>query len=315
MTGVAGNCEIWGTSATHHSAGRDGIIIESPRAGGRYFISSSAIGTVRQLDDLTRAHLTTWLIDQRLQGTPDPEVTTYSIDSARTLRSSSVPKRADRLLRHLVASTKRIGDLLRFVNSSQDELLAYSESRVGSEIRFLLTMLANQGWISQGSHSAGVDVTVLPGGYERVQELTDRMAASNQGFVAMWFDAGMETAFSHGIGPAIQDAGYTPMRIDRKQHNNKIDDEIIAEIRRSRFLVADFTHGEAGARGGVYYEAGFAHGLSIPVIFTIRADMIGQTHFDTRQYSHILWTEPLDLRKQLADRISATIGDGPLKPS
>ena len=32
-----------------------------------------------------------------------------------------------------------------------------------------------------------------------------------------------------------------PVRIDQKERLNKIDDEIIAEIRRSRFLVADFT--------------------------------------------------------------------------
>ena len=41
------------------------------------------------------------------------------------------------------------------------------------------------------------------------------------------------------------------------------DDEIIAEIRRSRFLVADFTHGE-DREGVVYFEAGFALGLAIP---------------------------------------------------
>ena len=46
------------------------------------------------------------------------------------------------------------------------------------------------------------------------------------------------------------------MRIDRHEHVNKIDDEIIAEIRRARFVVADFTHGDTGGRGSVYYEAG-----------------------------------------------------------
>ena len=57
----------------------------------------------------------------------------------------------------------------------------------------------------------------------------------------MWFDLSMDEAYQNGIQPAIEDAGYEAVRIDRKDHNNKIDDEIIAEIRRSRFLVADFT--------------------------------------------------------------------------
>ena len=48
-------------------------------------------------------------------------------------------------------------------------------------------------------------------------------------------------------------------------------DRILAEIRKSKFVVADFTScGECiacdkcehiGARGGVYFEAGFALGL------------------------------------------------------
>ena len=84
---------------------------------------------------------------------------------------------------------------------------------------------------------------------------------TSQGFVAMWFDDSMTEAYEKGIQPAIEDAGYKAMRIDQKEHANKIDDEIIAEIRRSRFIVADFSHGGDGARGGVYYEAGFAHGL------------------------------------------------------
>ena len=63
-----------------------------------------------------------------------------------------------------------------------------------------------------------------------------------------------------GIMPGIEDAGYKPYLVDEDEHIDKIDDKIIAEIRRSRFIVADFTHGEKGARGGVYFEAGFALG-------------------------------------------------------
>ncbi len=106
---------------------------------------------------------------------------------------------------------------------------------------------------------------------------------------------------------------YKPFRIDQKEHNRKIDDEIVAEIRRSRLVVADFTQGDDGARGGVYYEAGFAHGLNIPVIFTCRKDVLNKIHFDTRQYNHIVWETPVELRQRLAARISAEIGDGPGK--
>lgn len=317
MGSVDGNCAIWLTPAKHFATTRDGIIVESPRAGGRYFISGSAFRMASGLDEVARARLTTWLIDRRLQGVSEPEVSTSVIENAGRLPAATVPARLDRLLRFLVTKTQRVGDQIRIIDGDDVALplLAWSESITGGEARFLLTILNDNGWITRQVHAGGVNVTVLVGGYERMQELTERTSASTQGFVAMWFDITTDAVYEDGIAEAIRDARYAPMRIDRKQHNNKIDDEIIAEIRRSRFLVADFTHGDSGARGGVYYEAGFAHGLSIPVIFTIRADMIDRVHFDTRQYSHILWKEPVDLRKHLADRISATFGDGPLKPN
>ena len=84
-------------------------------------------------------------------------------------------------------------------------------------------------------------------------------------------------------------------------------------FKRSRFVVADFTQGEDGARGSVYYEAGFAHGLGIEVIFACREDALQNVHFDTRQYNHIVWETPEELRERLAARISAVIGDGPHK--
>ena len=94
----------------------------------------------------------------------------------------------------------------------------------------------------------------------------------------------------------------------------KIDDEIVAQIRRSRFVVADFTHERRETvRGSVYYEAGFAHGLNIPVIFTAEKD--SKLHFDTSHFVHILWTHDklCELRSRLRDRILAVeeLGPGP----
>ncbi len=88
------------------------------------------------------------------------------------------------------------------------------------------------------------------------------------------------------------------------EHNEKIDDRMIAEIRRSGLLVADLT----GHRQNVYFEAGFAMGLGIPVIYTCREDEASddKVQFDTRQYKYIPWTDPADLRQKLRERIEAT---------
>lgn len=186
--------------------------------------------------------------------------------------------------------------------------LAWSESASVSDTHYLLKYLENVRWIETYSNVYRVTVD----GYRKLAEIRTNLD-SGQAFVAMWFGDEMNDAYEQGIAPAILDAGFKPMRIDRKQDVVKIDDEIIAEIRRSRFLVADFTHGKNGARGGVYFEAGFAFGLNIPVIYLCRNDSIDKIHFDTRQYHHITWSSPEKLRRDLANRILALIGEGPVR--
>jgi len=60
-----------------------------------------------------------------------------------------------------------------------------------------------------------------------------------------------------------------------------------------------------GARPAVYYEAGFADGIRKPLIWTCRKGNSADMSFDTRQYLHILWDDPLDLRRQLVPVIQA----------
>jgi len=145
---------------------------------------------------------------------------------------------------------------------------------------------------------------VKPKGWERLQQIQRPGRESKQAFVAMWFDPSQAETFDQGIKPAIEaDGAFSALRIDRKDHNNRIDDEMIAEIRRSRFLVADLS----GQRHNVYYEAGFAQGLNIPVIYLAHESETKEVKFDIRQYSHIVYTTSEDLREKLKQRIRATI--------
>ena len=185
------------------------------------------------------------------------------------------------------------------------------------ELEYLVGYLVRRRWVEDavGFMNPGTEYQLSVEGHARLAELNQTAAESSKAFVAMWFDASMNEVWEDAIRPGIEEAGYEPVRIDRKEHVNKIDDEIIAELRRARFAVADFTHGEEGPRGGVYYEAGFAHGRDIPVIFSCRKDAMEKVHFDTRQYNHIVWeVDKLDeFRSRLATRIGAVIGDGPRK--
>jgi CheY-like chemotaxis protein len=150
---------------------------------------------------------------------------------------------------------------------------------------------------------------------EQIREKIDQAitraipSRSGQAFVAMSYAGYLKAAFDTGIEPAVRSAGYSSMIIRKKEHANKIDDEIIAEIRKSTFLIADLTcH-----RGGVYYEAGVAMGLGVPVIWTCHIDDFGSTHFDVRQFNCICWTTPDQLARQLEKRILQVNGRGPFQ--
>jgi len=185
-------------------------------------------------------------------------------------------------------------------------------ARDETEFRELFSALIEKGLLKRHDLGTTMDSSLTLDGWERLDQVRKRTRRSDQAFVAMWFDPSMDNAGDEGFRPALEtDLGYKPIRVDREQHNGKIDDYIVAMIRKSGLLVADFT----GHRAGVYFETGFAFGLGIDVIWTCRADNIGAAHFDTRQYNHVVWNDPADLRKKLRERIEATIVSRPTPAS
>ena len=285
-------------------------VTDSPRAGGPYEITTEANAILRNASDKERALLTTLLVDQREQGIECPTVDRYLVEKAKKSTTISVSQRAERLLRFISSQTENLASVV-VISEGTWEAYAWSESTEWGEVEYLLQYLGETGWVkghrrTDGSFSEKLTVA----GYQRIAEQRAN-PDSSQVFVAMWFDKSMTEAYEAGIEPAIKEVGYKALRIDQKEHVNKIDDEIIAELRRSRFVVADFTQGDDGARGGVYYEAGFAHGLDLPVLFTCREDSVEELHFDTEHYNHIVWKIPEELREKLKTRILAVIGEGP----
>ena len=345
VTNQISTCQIWGEG--YPAVGQNIpelsriVVTESDRSGGGYAIPSGESTLLDGLDDRERARLTTWLVDQRLQGNTSPTVTKEVVEFTSHRYSLPIHTRADRLLKFLSSKTLMAGQSILLLehqsNSERVQLdsfgspinpdaptnpiflsaMAWSESTTPYEIRYLAKYLEDEGWVQEhtlkfpdGRVFPTSEYQVTVSGHVRVADEAVNIASS-KAFVAMWFDDSLAGVFDEGIAPAIRECGFEAKRIDLDPNVDKIDDAIIAEIRQSRFLVADFTHGNEGARGGVYYEAGFAHGLGIPVIFTCRGDMIDQIHFDTRQYAHIVWNNSTELRKGLRDRILARIGNGP----
>jgi nucleoside 2-deoxyribosyltransferase len=117
----------------------------------------------------------------------------------------------------------------------------------------------------------------------------------------------LNRVFVEYLKPASEAAGFRLVRIDEGPSAGLIDVRLQNEIRTSRFLVADLTDRNPGA----YWEAGFAHGLGLPVIYTCEADAFEKkgTHFDTNHFHTIKWDagNPAEAASRLRDTIRATL--------
>ena len=312
-------CPLTGQVAHVEQRDFDGWQVSGPNTDGAYRIASSVIDQVRALPANRRAKLVTWVIDQHRQGEANPLIGSWTLDEASRLRPLTYDLKVQRFFQMLRFSDFQIGTTFKFSGAMDEEYhrwvgraTAWMEAFNPGELSQLVAAMCEEQLLRE-LHGR---YTLTPSGLRRLDALQGYGVDSKQAFVAMWFNPQMDQPYADGFAIAIRDSGYDPLRIDKKEHSNKIDDEIIAEIRRSRFIVADFTCGiiENGghpvgiARGGVYYEAGFAQGIGLPVIWTVRADCIEHVHFDIRQYSHIVWEDAADLRTRLSARIGAVIG-------
>jgi hypothetical protein len=110
---------------------------------------------------------------------------------------------------------------------------------------------------------------------------------------------------------AVARTGFELRRLDQNQPAGLIDDQLRVQIRTSRFLVCDLTHGNRGA----YWEAGFAEGIGRPVIYTCKSDVFNnpthsdRPHFDTNHFVTVVWSSdyPQTAAEQLATTIRATL--------
>jgi hypothetical protein len=279
----------------------DGLLIECPQCGRYELIGPQTTSESFQWAPELRRALSCAARQAAEAGQPLRITSGTAAEFAEPHMHTRVSDNRERLLREAAkrAGRPHIGAPFSLAN---DFTLIDCYSR--EEFIWYIDWLKKQELVFQtGGDLTAVELKLSMEGWNQVQPLSRPGGIPGQCFMAMWFSDETRAAYEEGIEPAVSKAGFKPIRIDRKEHNNEIPDEIIAEIRNSQFMVADFT----GQRTGVYYEAGFAMGLGRPVVWCCRKDDIGNLHFDTNHKNHIDWQTPQDLRDRLYTRIRTTI--------
>ena len=268
-----------------------------------------------------KANLSGWICENQKF-----EIVSSNLEKLRALRTPTVGEKAEKLLTFLANEFPKPGEKIAtniifsvegLEISSVDQPKVFVESRklMGvswsldlRELEFLIYeyLVAEKNFLNQVE---GSNLKITSKGWSQIDSLRRGNPQSQIGFIAMWFDKSVDQTHL-AIEAGIRNAGYKSFRVDQKEHNNDITDEIIAGIRGSKFLVADLTK----HRNGVYYEAGFAMGLGLEVVWLCRKSDEKDRHFDIRQLSTIFWEEDKlpELSKALENRIVATIGRGPL---
>lgn len=271
---------------------------------GRYEITGTAeaMAESRQLGP----RLSAWIRDINERGAAVPEIDSRNmLEIAAGLPDYSPTEKQIMLLRRIEGKTKYPGDGVR-LTPEFDFPLAHAARK--EELAYYLKSLIQRRLLvptERGTNDRSLVVAITADGWDHLEKTSKNISDRTQAFVAMSFSASMKPVWEAAIKPAIERAGYKAYRIDAEPHIDRIDVKIISEIRNSRFLVAEATE----QKHGVYFEAGYALALGLPVFWCVRKDDLVNVHFDTRQYNHIVWETYNELEAQLYEFISAIVGN------
>ena len=274
----------------------------------RFTITRTA-GNIAKRRDLG-PKLSAWVRNRNEQGADIPEINSNSLDDiGEGLPDYSPREKQIILLQNLERKSRYPGDAVQVIPEF-DIPLAWASAK--EEFLYYLDSLIERNLVRRTDEKTrtlddiSVSVAITADGWDYLEEFSRRIEERSQAFVAMSFSDDMRSVWQNAIKPAIKDAGYKPYRVGAEPHIDRIDVKIIAEINNSRFVVADVTQ----QKHGVYFEAGYALGIGLPVIWCVRKEDLKNVHFDTRQYNHILWKNEEGLKGQLHDFICAIIGKG-----
>lgn len=303
---------------------------------GRYSISQSDSVSIGKYfpDERRRANLSGWVRENQ----PHAIIRYNEFEKLSDLKAPPVGERATNLLLYIARkfpnigstfSRNRIYQCIQALESprppeekgfDKDEtsilvpMLSVSWSLDWNELEYLLHdyLWKGNGYIDTSTSN---NVKITPQGWSFIDELTRGSLDSHIAFIAMQFDDDLKDYSEKWVEAAIFEAGYEPKRVDSEPHTNLIDNEIIAMLRRCRFVVADLTRSNLG----VYYEAGFGHGLGRRVIFLCEKKLFKEkgVHFDTNHYPVLRWEwdKGEELKTELRHWVERIFGRGNYKPS
>ncbi|HEX4041661.1 MAG TPA: hypothetical protein VHY10_08170 [Xanthobacteraceae bacterium] len=284
-------------------------IHDCPRCGAFAVVgtASGILPALLQNDSINRSVLSHLIRKAQRPGRP---VTIYENDLPSYKKAPPLPK-----------PREQIDNLLLWVGAKQSSPAVSARcsipclaATIGAAIsgsgeaacQWLLNHLEDEKWIEihPEEQPGRIALKLSMKGWNRYEQLQHTNVTSRIAFMAMQFnDATLEKVLTECFKPAVEQAGFELRALNEAQPAGLIDNQIRAAIRRARFVIADLSHDNNGA----YFEAGFAEGIDLPVLYTCEHQKFEgkKTHFDTNHMVTIPW----DIRnlEDAGRKLTATI--------
>jgi nucleoside 2-deoxyribosyltransferase len=288
-------CPICGSEAEIYPTQYDGKDIRCTQCG-EYFVSRSVLPYFKYTDVQPRLpKLSSWISEQnKIFGIQQPRILSDTADKAVAQKDKTIKEKFDCFMRTLQDLPKAPLEPKNF-----NHCYIYTDYELSQIYKKAVEKNYVNGKFPRMYEGLAFD------GLEYIESLSEINKNSKNIFVAFHFNDETQAIFDNDIKNAIEELGFNYVRVSSSTTptDTHINDDIIGKIKSSKIVIADFS----GQRNSVYFEAGFAMGLRIPVIWSCKNDEVDKLSFDTRQYPHILWDTKEELVERLTQRIKTLL--------
>ena len=205
-------------------------------------------------------------------------------------------QQADNLILYLSEHTQQLGQCIEIEYDSPQsgkKIQAWIGAVDRTNLLEILKELTNNKLLThpQQPSAASWRTSLTIAGWNRAEELKKVNKQSTQAFMAMKFEQQQQQFIKDKLAPVIKKMGFDLKLLpDIVSTENLIDNKLRVAIKRSRFLICDLTHGNRGA----YWEAGYAEGLGLPVIYICEKKILDakqDIHFDVSHQEIYSWED------------------------
>ena len=296
-------CLICKSNLNDHRAmaNADQYILDCPRCG-KFNITGTLqamlIGRIDEENEEWRWILSHWIRQRQGEGQPIVIGVNDYKKIPQEMGLPSLLEQADNLIFYLGKVLKTHSSTHRTCSLKLTALLGAKDP---SDVDYVATYLQDEGYlffkkltlddtIEQNAihgNDSDKEFGLTVKGWFKFEDMKKSSSNSKFAFMAMEYNDELFKIARNVFRPAVLQTGFDLKILRDYLKPGIVDNQMIVEIKKSRFLLADLTHRNNGA----YWEAGYAEGLGKPVIYLCEKSEFEKhrTHFDTNHYTTIVW--------------------------